>query len=695
MMKNKSLLVWLGFCCLFVSQNGHAWGERGHHLVATTAARLVADFATDPDYEKGIAKFFADRSIQLGHLSNIPDTSWKNSTHKRRISRMNSSNHYFGPERLLGVPGENWNEYLEQVRNLPADYSLLKERYEGTQNKLPGVPEDRRTLRLYGSLGTTPYRAQQLYDLLVESFRCAKQKEHLEREPFTRAYPTLDSPFLQPEDGLGESEDPPLPSYICQDNLGRKSDLYAAEVIAGILAHFVGDQGQPYHPTADHDGWVTGNGGIHVYFESLVVQALDEKLNFDVIERARNLQFQQKTWNTIQTDMQAVHGVGRLLIHMAADSIDYKDELRQIDDNVAIVREKDKAGKWVHRKSSALAWGDHPRNHERSEITRAVRLVPSDPAVLAGFRPLIVDRIAVSAIALARVWVSAWEQAGRPDLSDQNAVSLSYPHDPPFIWPDFDMDALDRSRAERSDNVVCQHSIVQHEKRQPLQHENWWKSVSKDLKDQFEGLSQDERDDRYPPHWWKPVPREDAASWEVLPQDAGPGEVILSKRNELGVLSNFSLAPFVFRERSYQSLEGFWQMMKYPEDEQDERYLHPDTQWNLTREQVSQMVGFDAKRAGDQGSLNMKTMGIDWVSFERKKMIYRSPEKSDHYHVIFDAMAAKLCQNENVRRILLQTGDLILRADHNQRPNTPPAWKYYQIWMELRDQLSSDPGFCS
>ena len=32
-------------------------------------------------------------------------------------------------------------------------------------------------------------------------------------------------------------------------------------------------------------------------------------------------------------------------------------------------------------------------------------------------------------------------------------------------------------------------------------------------------------------------PRHEAASWESLPQDAGPGEVILSKRNELGLLS--------------------------------------------------------------------------------------------------------------------------------------------------------------
>src|SRR5579862_950206 len=66
----------------------------------------------------------------------------------------------------------------------------------------------------------------------------------------------------------------------------------------------------------------------------------------------------------------------------------------------------------------------------------------------------------------------------------------------------------------------------------------------------------------YPPYWWAPVPENQKASWEILPQAAGPGEVILSKRNELGILSNFAATPFTFRGRRYASVEGFWQMMK-------------------------------------------------------------------------------------------------------------------------------------
>ena len=65
-------------------------------------------------------------------------------------------------------------------------------------------------------------------------------------------------------------------------------------------------------------------------------------------------------------------------------------------------------------------------------------------------------------------------------------------------------------------------------------------------------------DDRadFPAHWWTPVSREGAPQWEILPQEAGPGEVILSKRNELGLLSNFAPTPFTYRGRTYASLES-------------------------------------------------------------------------------------------------------------------------------------------
>src|SRR5579862_3864902 len=124
---------------------------------------------------------------------------------------------------------------------------------------------------------------------------------------------------------------------------------------------------------------------------------------------------------------------------------------------------------------------------------------------------------------------------------------------------------------------------------------------------------------QYPSSWWDPVSKVGAPDWEIFPQEAGPGEVILSKRNELGLLSNFAPTPFIFHGLRYASLEGFWQMMKYPENDDDPRAKFPGIKWSFTRQQVGQMTSFDAKHAGDAGEANMKLMNINWVTFEGRQ----------------------------------------------------------------------------
>ena len=193
----------------------------------------------------------------------------------------------------------------------------------------------------------------------------------------------------------------------------------------------------------------------------------------------------------------------------------------------------------------------------------------------------------------------------------------------------------------------------------------------------------------FPSHWWTPVPQEQAASWEILPQEAGPGEVILSKRNELGLLSNFAHAPFVLYGHRYLSLEGFWQMMKYPEGPTDPRATFSGITWRHTREEVSQMIGVDAKAAGKLASDNMRVMGVDWVTSEGRRMKYWTPAKGEHYDLIVQATWEKVRQNPKVREMLLSTGDLILRPDHHQATDAPPAWRYCRILMDIREALAN------
>lgn len=197
-----------------------------------------------------------------------------------------------------------------------------------------------------------------------------------------------------------------------------------------------------------------------------------------------------------------------------------------------------------------------------------------------------------------------------------------------------------------------------------------------------------QRDARYPVHWWAPISDKGKPEWEILPQEAGPGEVILSKRHELGLLSNFAPTPFTYRGKRYASLEGFWQMMLYPEGPNDPRAKFSNVEWKYTREQVAQMTAFEAKSAGTLAEENMRRMGIDWVTFEGKRLKYRSQKPGEHYRLIVEATRAKVAQNPEVKKVLLATGDLTLKPDHYGEKNAPPEWRYYEILMIIRRELT-------
>ncbi len=151
----------------------------------------------------------------------------------------------------------------------------------------------------------------------------------------------------------------------------------------------------------------------------------------------------------------------------------------------------------------------------------------------------------------------------------------------------------------------------------------------------------------YPDSWWKYIPESEIESWEIPPQAANreKNEVILSKRTELGIFSNFAATPFVFRGKKYASLEGFWQMMKFPEGADDER-INAKVVWKLTRDQVSQLTAFEAKRAGSEAEANMKILNIEWITFEGQKIHYRTrPSDMElHYQIIEHATCAKINQ---------------------------------------------------
>lgn len=193
---------------------------------------------------------------------------------------------------------------------------------------------------------------------------------------------------------------------------------------------------------------------------------------------------------------------------------------------------------------------------------------------------------------------------------------------------------------------------------------------------------------KYPQHWWSDQNIDKPKSWEILPSQAQYPEVILSKRNELGILSNFAATPFDFQGLSFASVEGLWQSTKFPENKQDSRYSL--ARWPYTRRQVQAMSGFQAKRAGDFASQVMKKHNINWVSFKGRKMLYREPSRGSFFKLILAAMQAKVKQNKKVEKILKSTQGLKLLPDHHQAADAPPAWKYFSIYEQIRYNLIQD-----
>lgn len=197
--------------------------------------------------------------------------------------------------------------------------------------------------------------------------------------------------------------------------------------------------------------------------------------------------------------------------------------------------------------------------------------------------------------------------------------------------------------------------------------------------------------DGFPDIWWQVVPDEQIAAWEVPPQAANraKAEVVLSKRNELGQFSNLHASEFELDGDHYASVEGLWQAMKYPESKNDERLKDPSISWSYTREQVMRLTGFEAKRAGDLANANMKKLAIKWVTYKRQKIEYNGAHTEKHYEVILRACRAKLAANPQLTELLRRTKNLIFMADHKQRSDSPPAYKYHEIYMKLRAELKN------
>lgn len=132
-------------------------------------------------------------------------------------------------------------------------------------------------------------------------------------------------------------------------------------------------------------------------------------------------------------------------------------------------------------------------------------------------------------------------------------------------------------------------------------------------------------------------------------------------------ISNLAHTPFQLHDRSYASVEGFWQGLKTDDETQ--------------RWRIAALWGSNAKRASNAAPP---------AFVYREKTI--ASGTYDHWELMFQACRAKFAQNLAAREALLATGARPLTHRTRRDSRIIPGALMADIWMRVRASLSARGG---
>ncbi|MBX2848401.1 MAG: hypothetical protein KTR16_08775 [Acidiferrobacterales bacterium] len=336
--------------CSSIAEKTLAWGERGHDLITRVAVQHMRVNAED---NANLMRPFLLRDHMLGHLSNTPDIVWRADYMSEEARRANSPTHYINLEKVLSDV-TRWDDFPREFDEYRA---LCKSKGLETTD-----------------VGTAPWRVLQFYKLIVSELSNLEHK----------------------------------PKELKIDQINK------ALTYAGLMSHFVADLANPHHTSANYDGQLTGNRGLHAYFESVMVAELPLDLSEKVLKKAGSKRLWLRDYSKGERD-EILSDPQKLVWALVADSHRKVDQLTELDNKYSIISKS-------------------PINSESRESAQR------KPAkeVVRHYERFVVERLAVGVDALAKLWQMAWEDAGKPDMSEFQ--SYYYPVQPSFITPYYTVD---------------------------------------------------------------------------------------------------------------------------------------------------------------------------------------------------------------------------------------------------------------
>lgn len=166
--------------------------------------------------------------------------------------------------------------------------------------------------------------------------------------------------------------------------------------IAADLGHYIGDAHMPLHTSANYDGQMTGQKGIHALWESRIPEMFGKTYNYNIGEAKYIDDVQKEIWNIVFS------------------SHKLKDELLATDKKLRTQMGEDKVfkldadGKPAKNKYGALIYTD--------EYATALHKA---------LNGMVEKQMRAAASQTANFWYTAWVNAGKPDLSGLDPDELT------------------------------------------------------------------------------------------------------------------------------------------------------------------------------------------------------------------------------------------------------------------------------
>lgn len=206
------------------------------------------------------------------------------------------------------------------------------------------------------------------------------------------AYAKYDSSFLQKEGYLPWYMQSLMDRLTLAFSRKNKSEIL---FLSAELGHYIGDAHVPLHTTANYDGQLTNQKGLHSFWESRLPESFGNNYNFYTGEAKYIDDILSEIWKIIKESSLLVDSVLSVEKQLRANFP--KDDLYK----------KDSAGKPLLRFNQPVLSDEYASKYH---------------ALLNG---MVERQMRLSAIRLSNFWYTAWVNGGKPDLTAMDDPDLT------------------------------------------------------------------------------------------------------------------------------------------------------------------------------------------------------------------------------------------------------------------------------